>query len=316
MTKTYVGIDIAQDQLDVRVSCEPGPWQVPHNEVGIATVCERLAAVSPDRIVVEATGGLQIAVAGALQAAGLPVAVVNPRHARDFARSLGQLAKTDALDARTLARMAEALQPPVRPVPDAQTRELQAWSVRRRQLVADIAREKARHHAAPPVIQALIQAHLDALQTALVEVDRTLQDLIGAHPVWQGQATCLQSVPGVGPVLTTVLLAELPELGQLNRRQIAALVGVAPFNRDSGHYRGARRVWGGRAAVRKVLYMATLTAVQWNPVLRAFYTQLRARGKPPKVALTAAMRKLLTILNALMRDQTYWQETTPNSSQA
>lgn len=282
----------------------------------MAALCERLPPVAPARIVIEATGGWPITVAAALPAAGLPVAIVNPRHAREFARALGQLAQTDALDAGTLARMAEALCPPVRPVPDAQTREWQAWRVRRRQIVADIGQEKARHHQASPDIQTLIQAHRDRWQADLRQVDPQLQVLIQAHPDGPRRAARRQSVPGVGPVLTTVLWAELPARGQLNRRPIAALVGVAPLNYDSGQCRGPRRVWGGRASVRQDLYMATLVATQGNPVIRAFYGRLRDRGKPPKVALTAAMRRRLTLLNALMRDQTCWQEHLHTVSEA
>ena len=306
MTKPHVGIDVAKDRLDVWVwETETGEC-VPHNEAGIDALCERLTALGPARIVVESTGGREVPLAAALQAAGLPVAVVNPRQAREFGRALGQLAKTDRLDARLLARMAAVLQPPVRPLPDADLRALRAVVVRRRQVAAMGAQEKTRLDGAPPDLQPRIRAHLEWLQTELKALNRELHDRMQDHAAWQARAKLLRSVPGVGPVVAAVLVAELPELGRLNGREIAALVGVAPLNRDSGRHRGQRRVWGGRASVRTMLYMATVTATRHNPAIRDFYTRLCRRGKPPKVALVAAMRKLLLILNAVVRDQVPW----------
>lgn len=309
--KIYVGIDIAEDQLEVMVSNEKAPWQVTPDAEGLAELCARLTAVTPARIAMEATGGWQIPVAAELLAAGLPAAVVNPRQAKEFARSIGQWAKTDQLDARLLARLAEALQPPVRPVPDALTQELRDLVVRRRQIVADMAQERTRHHRARSPSRHSIQRHLQWLKAELEDLDRDIQGLIQAHPAWRQKAAWLRSVPGVGPVLSAVLITELPELGQLNRQQIAALVGVAPLHCDSGRYRGQRAVWGGRASVRKALYMATLVATTRNPVIQAYYGRLRQRGKAPKVALVAAMRKLLIILNAMLKSQTYWEVKTP-----
>ena len=307
MAKTYVGIDVAKDRLDVWVRGTETGECVPHNEAGIDALCARLTALAPDRIVVESTGGREVPLAAALQAAGLPVAVVNPRQAREFGRAVGQLAKTDRLDARLLARMAAVLRPPVRPLPDADLRALRAVVVRRRQVAAMCAQEKTRLDGAPPDLQTRIRGHLAWLQAELKALNQELHDRLQAHATWQAQAALLRSVPGVGPVVAAVLVAELPELGRLNGREIAALVGVAPLNRDSGHYRGQRRVWGGRASVRTILYMATVTATRHNPAIRDFYTRLCRRGKPRKVALVAAMRKLLLILNAVARDQAPWQ---------
>ena len=288
-------------------SGKPRPGSAcPHNEAGIEALCERLDALAPDRIVVEATGGREVPLAAALQAAGLPVAVVNPRQARAFGRALGQLAKTDRLDARLRARMAAVLRPPVRPLPDADLRALRAVVVRRRPIAAMGAQEKTRLARAPADLQPRIRAHLEWLQAELKALNRELHDRMQAHAAWQAQTELLRSVPGVGPVVAAVLVAELPELGRLNGREIAALVGVAPLNRDRGQYRGPRRVWGGRASVRTMLYMATVTATRHNPAIRDFYTRLCRRGKPRKVALVAAMRKLLLILNAVVRDQVPW----------
>lgn len=270
-----------------------------------ATV-SRLRARQPTLIVLEATGGFEVDVAGALAAAGLPTAVVNPRQVRDFARATGRLAKTDQLDAHALAHFAEAVRPEPRPLPDAQAQELSALLLRRRQLVEMLSAETNRVPLAAPRIRPQIQTHITWLREQLADLDRDLSQLIRSSPVWRAKDDLLRSVPGVGPVLATTLLASLPELGTLTRQQIAALVGVAPLNRDSGTWRGRRTVWGGRAHVRAVLYLSTLVAVRHNPALRAFYERLRHAGKLPKVALTACMRKLLTILNAMLKHQTRW----------
>ena len=304
----FVGIDVAQQHLDVAIAGEDAVWRVSYDAAGLTELCVRLAAAAPAQIVMEATGGLETEVTVALSAAGHAVVVANPRQVRDFARATGQLAKTDTLDAQNLARFAAVIQPPLRPLPDQETRNLRDLVATRRHLVATIAQQRTWRHRAGTQGQHLAQRHLTWLQAELAQVDRQLQIQRQAHPAWRQQDALLQSVPGVGPVLTSVLLAELPELGQLHRRQIAALVGVAPLNRDSGQFRGQRTVWGGRAHVRTALYMATLTATRYNPVIRRFYRHLCAVGKPKKVALIAAMRKLLTILNAMIKAQKPWIE--------
>ncbi len=302
----YVGIDVAKAALDVAVSPTAERWTLAYTEREVAGLVTRLTPLQPALVVLEATGGLEGPLVGALAAAGLPVVVVNPRHVRDFAKATGLLAKTDALDASVLARFAAAIRPTPRPLPDAATQTLAALVTRRRQLVTMLTAERNRLGSAPRVLRAEIQAHITWLQRRLGRLDEDLHQAIRTSPVWRAQDDLLQSVPGVGPVLARTLLASLPELGRLDRKAIAALVGVAPLNRDSGTFRGRRRVWGGRAAVRAVLYMGTLVAVRHNPILRAFYQRLRAVGKLPKVALTACMRKLLTILNAMLKHQTRW----------
>jgi len=302
----YVGIDVAKATLDVAVAPTAERWTLAYTEREVAGLVRRLTGLHPALVVLEATGGLEGPLVGALATAGLPVVVVNPRQVRDFAKATGTLAKTDALDAAVLAHFAAAVRPTPRPLPDAATQTLAALVTRRRQLVEMLTAERNRLGSAPRVLRAEIQAHLTWLQRRLARLDTDLGQAIRTSPVWRVQDDLLRSVPGVGPVLSATLLASLPELGTLNRKAIAALVGVAPLNRDSGTLRGRRRVWGGRAAVRAVLYMGTLVAVRHNPVLRAFYQRLRAVGKLPKVALTACMRKLLTILNAMLKHQTPW----------
>ena len=302
----FVGIDVAKASLDVAVHPTTERWTLAYTEREVAGLLSRLAALAPALVVLEATGGLEGALVGALAAAGLPVVVVNPRQVRDFAKATGLLAKTDALDAAVLAHFAAAVRPTPRALPDAATQALAALVTRRRQLVAMLTAERNRLSSAPRALRAEIQAHITWLQRRLGRLDEDLHQAIRTSPAWRAQDDLLQSVPGVGPVLARTLLASLPELGHLDRKAIAALVGVAPLNRDSGTFRGRRRVWGGRAAVRAVLYMGTLVAVRHNPVLRAFYQRLRAAGKLPKVALTACMRKLLTILNAMLKQQTRW----------
>jgi transposase len=302
----FVGIDVAKAALDVAVSPTAERWTLAYTEREVAGLVTRLTALDPALVVLEATGGLEGPLAGALAAAGLPVVVVNPRQVRDFAKATGRLAKTDALDAAVLAHFAAVVRPTPRPLPDAATQSLAALVTRRRQLVEMLTAERNRLGSAPRVLRAEIQAHITWLKRRLGRLDADLHQAIRTSPVWRVQDDLLQSVPGVGPVLSATLLASLPELGRLDRKAIAALVDVAPLNRDSGTLRGRRRVWGGRAAVRAVLYMGTLVAVRHNPVLRAFYQRLRAAGKLPKVALTACMRKLLTILNAMLKHQRPW----------
>jgi transposase len=303
----FVGIDVAQDTLEVAVRPTAETWSVANAAAGIAETVTRLQALAPTLVVVEATGGLESPLVAALATAAISVVVVNPRQVRDFAKATGQLAKTDALDAAVLAPFAAAIRPTPRPLPDAATQELRALLVRRRQLVDMVTAERTRHSRAPTVIQSAIQAHRTWLAQELARLDQDFDQRLRASPVWRATDDLLRSVPGVGPVLTRTLLAQVPELGTLNRRKIAALVGVAPCNCDSGTLRGKRTIWGGRAPVRAVLYMATLVATRHNPVMRAFYTRLLAAGKTKKVALTACMRKLLTILNAMVKSQTPWQ---------
>ncbi|MEK7362590.1 MAG: IS110 family transposase [candidate division NC10 bacterium] len=308
MEHTFVGADIAKDQVDVHIRPTDERVQFSRDEAGLAGLVARLQHLGPRLVVLEATGGYEIPVAAALASAGVPVAVVNPRQIRDFARATGQLAKTDALDARIMARFAEVVQPAVRPLPTAAAQALGDLVARRRQLIEMLGAERNRHQQArDPQLQRRIATHVRWLTKALAALDTDLDDTIRSSPIWRERDNLLQSVPGIGDVTAYTLLADLPELGRLDRRKIAALVGVAPLNRDSGHWRGRRTIAGGRPAVRSVLYMATLTAVRFNPVIAHFYQRLTAAGRPKKVALTAAMRKLLTILNAMLRDQRPWQ---------
>jgi transposase len=287
-----------------------GRLSAPNTEAGIAQILTRLRAVSPTLVVMEATGGLEIPLTGALAAAGIPVVVVNPRQVRDFAKATGKLAKTDALDAQMLARFADVMRPEPRPLPDAETRALAALLSRRRQLVEMLTAERNRLMSVHTPVRKSLRTHIAWLERAIQQTDTALTEAIRQSPVWREKEELLQSTPGVGPVVTTTLLATLPELGTVTGKQLSALVGVAPFNRDSGMLRGTRTVWGGRAQVRAVLYMGALVATRFNPVIRAFYQRLCAAGKAKKVALTACMRKLLTILNAMMKHRTRWAHTT------
>ena len=304
-TQVFVGIDVSKAQLDVAFRPE-GRVSVPNDEAGCAQVLERLRAVPPTLVVLEATGGLEIPLTGVLAAAGVPVVVVNPRQVRDFAKATGRLAKTDALDAQTLAHFAEVLQPELRPLPDEQTQALAAILARRRQLVEMLTAEKHRLGTARKPVRKSLRTPIAWLERELSHTDRGLAHAIRESSVWREKEELLRSTPGVGPVGTTTLLATLPELGTLTGKQIAALVGVAPLNRDSGTWRGKRTVWGGRAQIRAARYMAALVAARFNPVIRAFYQRLRAAGKAKKVVLTACMRKLL-ILNAMLKHRTAWR---------
>ena len=309
----FVGIDVSKDCLDVAVRPTGEAWQVSHDSRGISDLVERLGELAPQLVVLEATGGMEMALAGELAASQLAIAVVNPRHVRDFARAAGKLAKTDALDAQVLAHFAEAMRPASRPLPDAGCQELRALMARRRQLVEMITAEKNRLRTAARRIRLKVQEHIRWLEESLKDLDRDMGDFMRSSPMWRDKDQLLQSTPGVGPVLSMTLLSDLPELGALNRGEIAALVGVAPFNRDSGALRGKRTVWGGRRQVRAALYMAALVATRYNPVLRDFYQRLCTAGKPKKVALTACMRKLLTILNVMVKHNRHWNPATQNS---
>jgi transposase len=305
----FVGIDVAKRRLDVHLRPSGEGFTIDHDEERVAALVGRLAALAPTLVVLEATGGLEVRLAAALAAAGLPVAVVNPRQVRAFARATGRLAKTDRLDAAAIARFAEAVRPPVRPLPDEATRHLGALVARRRQLLEMLVAERDRRQAAAdPALHGRIDAHLRWLEEALAEIEGDLDGAVRDSPVWRAKEALLRSVPGVGPMSARTLLAELPELGALTRRQAAALVGVAPFSRDSGKMRGRRTVWGGRATLRACLYMAAVAAARGsNPAIAGFYRRLRQAGKPAKVALTACMRKLVVTLNAMLRTDTAWK---------
>ena len=310
----FVGIDVSQDHLDVALAPSGEAWQVGNDEPGIGRLLARLTELRPELIVLEATGRLELPAAAALGAAGLPVVVVNPRQSRDFARATGQLAKTDTLDARGLALFAERIRPAVRPLPDAAAQALADLVARRRQIVEMLVAEKNRLTRASKRVARDIRRHITFLENQLAELNNQLQEAIAASPLWLEKQELLMSTPGVGPTVAATLLANLPELGRLDRRQIAALVGVAPLNRDSGKYRGQRTIWGGRAQVRAPLYMAVLVAMRWNPIIKTFYRRLLAAGKKKKVALTACMRKLLTILNAMLKNKTAWQQKAATAS--
>jgi len=303
-----VGVDVSKKRLDVKVLPGGEAWSCEQTPEAHEVLAQRLAALKPRRIVLEATGGLESALVAVLGAQGLPVVVVNPRQVRDFAKALGRLAKTDRIDAEVLALFAERVQPPLRPLADAASTELAALVARRRQVVEMLTMDKNRLHSTHSArVRTSIQAVIIALQAQLRELNRDLQRAIQASPLWRARDELLRSVPGVGVVLSSTLIAELPELGALGPNALAALVGVAPLNRDSGSMQGRRSIWGGRAAVRTALYMGALVAAHHNPHLRAFYARLRARGKPAKVALVACMRKLLRMLNAIVRDHQPWQ---------
>jgi len=310
----YVGIDVSKATLDVALGPGGETWRVANDQAGRAALVARLSLPRPAAIVLEATGGLELPLVGELAAAGLPVRVVNPRQVRDFAKATGRLAKTDRLDARVLAGFAEALRPEPRPLPDAATQALRALVTRRQQLQGMLTAERNRLATTPERLRPRLREHLAWLRRAIKDLDRELEQTIRASDLWRDQDGRLRSVPGVGPVLSSILLAEVPELGHLNREQIAALIGVAPLARDSGTLRGKRTCWGGRTRVRCVLYMAILSATRHNPLIRAFYQRLLAAGKLKKVALVACMHKLLLILNAMAGTQTAWRpkaEPTP-----
>lgn len=308
MEQMFVGIDVAKDRLDIHVRPSRESFAVARDGEGVAALVDRLKQLAPALVVLEATGGFEVTVAAALGAAQLPLAVVNPRQIRDFARATGKLAKTDALDAAAIAHFAQAVHPEPRPLPDAQARELGELVARRRQVIEMIVAERNRaRQVQSPSLKKRIDRHLAALQTELTEIEHDLDDSTRNTPIWREHENLLISVPGVGNITARTLLADLPELGTLDRKQIAALVGVAPLNRDSGTMRGKRTIWGGRAGVRAALYMAALVASRKNPIIALFYSRLRTAGKPAKVALTACMRKLLVILNAIIRDKQPWQ---------
>ena len=307
----FVGIDVSKAQVDVAVRPAGQRWVVSYDETGVEELVSHLVELDPALVLLEATGGLEVPLVAALSAGALPVVVVNPRQVRDFARATGTLAKTDALDAVVLAHFAEAVRPPVRPLRDAETQALNSLTARRHQVLSMLVSEKNRLRTAAAAVRPRIEAHIAWLGQELEDLDKNLRQTLRQSPVWREKDDLLRSVPGVGEQLSLTLLAHLPELGTLDRRQIAALVGVAPFNRDSGTLRGKRTVWGGRARVRAALYMGALVGSRHHPAIRDFYQRLLAAGKPKKLALTACMRKLLTILNAMLKHRSPWRNTTP-----
>jgi len=306
MNRVFIGLDVAKDQLDVGAWPTERTWQGPNTTEGIAALRKELTALAPACIVLEASGGYEQEAATTLATAGLPVAVVNPRQVRDFAKAIGQLAKTDRLDALVLARFAEAVRPQIRPLPEAAAEELRTLTVRRSQVIQMLTAEKNRLKRAGPAVRSHIKAHIAWLEGQREELDTELRHRLQESPIWREKEELLRSVKGIGPVASLTLLATLPELGRLSHKEIAALAGLAPLARDSGTLRGKRTIWGGRAKVRQALYMAAISAAKHNPSIRAFYQRLIAAGKSKKVALTACMHKLLTICNAILRTKRAW----------
>jgi transposase len=306
-TEIFVGIDVSKAKLDIAIWDSEVSWNLRNEAEGWHELVKRLKACKPTLIVIEASGGLEQSLVAELSLENLPVAVVNPTRVRNFARSTGQWAKTDKLDARMIAHFAQAIRPKVRPLRTTEEERLNALVTRRRQVIQILVAEKNRKATTHGSLQERVQQHIDWLESELQDLDREIEHFIQESPDWQEKAALLRSVPGIGPVTASTMLAELPELGTRNRQQIAALVGVAPVNKDSGKKRGKRRVFGGRAPVRRALYMATLVATRSNPIIRRFYERLLANGKEKKVALTACMRKLLVILNSMIRHNQPWR---------
>jgi transposase len=316
VSSQWVGIDVSKASLDVFVQPTGAAWQVANTAVQIEALGEQLTALAAERIVLEASGGYEALVVAVLASRQLPVVVVNPRQVRDFARAMGQLAKTDRIDAQVLARFGEAIRPELRAMPDATTRRVRALVSRRRQLQEMLVAEQNRLISAavqdaPEPLRDQLGEHIDWLRRQVSDVDDELRRELQASSVWRERENLLRTIPGIGPVTSATLLSQLPELGQLDRKAIAKLVGVAPLNRDSGTLHGARRVWGGRAGVRAVLYMAALVATRYNPLIRGFYERLKAAGKPKKVALVACMHKLLLLCNSILRSNSAWRPLTP-----
>jgi len=309
--QVFIGIDVSKKELEVALRPMGNRSVFSNNEEGIAFLVDFVRSCSPMLVVLEATGGLETGAVGALAAQGCPVVVINPTQARDFAKATGKLAKTDSIDAHVLAHFAEAVRPEVRGLKDIETQNLEALNTRRRQIVEMLTAEKNRLLMAPSWTRGDIRSHIDWLEKCLSRVNKDMNKLLKKSPVWREKDEILQSTPGVGPVLSVTLLADLPELGKLNSKQIAALVGVAPLNRDSGTFRGRRAIWGGRASVRSILYMSAMSAIRFNPIIKEFYQRLRSAGKIHKVAVTACMRKLLVILNAMIRNGHCWNAACP-----
>jgi len=303
----FIGIDVSKIRLDIAIWGSNEYWQVANEEKGFIELIEKLRNLHPTLIVLEATGGLEFPIVAEIAYAGLPIAVVNPKRIRDFAKSVGQLAKTDKLDARVIAHFAQAVRPDSRQLRTEEEEQLSAYLTRRIQIIEMLTAEKNRTHSIRKVMKEALQYHIDWLNGELKKLDQSIATFIQQNPMWSEKEEVMRSVPGVGPVTVATMLASLPELGTLNRQKIAALVGVAPVNKDSGRKRGKRRVFGGRALVRRTLYMATLSATRCNPKIKPFYESLVRRGKERKVALTACMRKLLVILNAMVANNKHWR---------
>ncbi len=311
IVEKFVGIDVSKSTLDICIEPAVQTLHVTYDEAGIKQIVVRLKEVNPTLIVMEATGGLEIRIATELAGKGLPVAVVNPRQARDFAKATGQLAKTDKVDAAVLAAFAKAIRPQVRPLKDADTRALDDMVSRRRQLIDMRVQETLRlGTAASKPLEKSLNKHIDWLDKRIAEIGTDLTQRLRKSDVWRTKDDLLRGIPGVGPVTTLTMLAKCPELGKLNRREIAALVGVAPLANDSGKHRGKRFIWGGRADVRTVLYMATVSAITHNGAIKTFADRLKKAGKPPKVVIVACMRKLLTIMNSMLKNNTPWNAET------
>lgn len=311
LAEIFVGIDVSKARLDIAIGGSLEYWQIANNEKGFIELIEKFRSLHPTLIVLEATGGLELPVVAEIAYAGLPIAVVNPKRIRDFAKSVGQLAKTDKLDARIIAHFAQAVRPEIRHLRTEEEEHLTALLTRRMQIIEMLTAEKNRSHSIRKVMKGALQYHIEWLNDELKKLDQAIAKFIQQSPIWSEKEKVLRSVPGVGPVTGATMLASLPELGTLNRQKIAALVGVAPVNKDSGRKRGKRRVFGGRAVVRRTLYMAALSATRCNPKIKPFYESLIRRGKERKVALTACMRKLLVILNAMVKNNEFWlYETT------
>ena len=307
-----VGIDVSKDVLDVRVHPSGAVHRTSNDQAGIATLRDLLKPYTGALVVIEATGGFEHAAAATLATAGFQVAIVNPRQVREFGRATGRLAKTDAIDADLLALFGERIRPTVRPLPDEDTQALQAVVTRRRQIVEMLVAEKNRLGLARgKTVRRSLELHIAWLEKQLANVDDDLSDMVRRSPLWRAKDDLLQSAPGIGKTVSRSMLALLPELGTLSNKQIASLVGLAPFARDSGRYRGRRAIWGGRSNVRALLYMAALASLRWNPAINTFYRRLRAAGKPHRVAITAAMRKLLITLNAMVKSGTPWHPAPP-----
>jgi transposase len=304
--QNHIGIDVAKDTLEVADHESQQNWSFTNDESGTVKLIRRMKKLGPRLIVLEATGGYEIEIAAELHSQGFPVAVVNPRYIRDFARSAGILAKTDVLDARVIARYAATMQPAARTLPAEETRQLGGIMMRRRQIIAMRTAEKNRLQQADPAVKGRIKVHIVWLEQELDDINKELKQMIESNPEWKEKSDIIQSVPGVGQNLAITILSDFPELGQLNRKQAAALTGVAPFNRDSGLMKGKRSIWGGRGVVRAAVYMCIVSAIRFNPQIKSFYQRLVKAGKLRKVAMVACMRKLLCILNVMLKNHTTW----------
>lgn len=305
----FIGVDISKDRLDIANNSKSEVWSEPNNDSGVCSLVEKLTSLKPCLVVMEATGGLETLLYSSLVSAGLPAVVINPRQIRNFAKALGKLAKTDAIDAWVLAHFGSLMRPEIRPIKDEQTRELASLVARRRQLLGMRTAEKTRlRQTSDKWTKKDIKSLIKVFDKRLAKLEKEISNQIKNTPGWKEKDEIITSVPGAGPNLSSYLLANLTELGRLNRKEIATLVGVAPLNRDSGRFRGTRMVWGGRAQVRSALYMSALSASKYNPIIKGFYQRLIEKGKKPKVALTACMRKLLTIINSMVKNNSTWDQ--------